>query len=174
MAVAAALAPLEAFLKDPDVNERAELILGKVYEPGPESSGHFTMAVDLVEALKAVFTEVAVFREAPLEIPDRGYLKPDALVMRGPRSAYGRPMHYMAEDIQIVIEVSASTASRDFGRKDLQYAQAGIPEYWIVDVDNGRVVRQTQPTSLGYANQELFGPNDSIAGISVADFLVKG
>lgn len=172
MAVAATLTPLEAFLSDPNMDERAELILGKVYEPLPESSEHFTTVIDLIEALKVAFGDVAVFREAPLTVPDRGYLKPDAVVMREPRRAYGRPMRYTAADIAIVVEVSYSSADRDFGPKALQYAQAGIPEYWIVDLDHARVVRHTEPTSLGYAEVELFGPEGEIMGIPVADFLV--
>ncbi|CAN5462200.1 hypothetical protein BH11ARM2_BH11ARM2_18030 [soil metagenome] len=172
MTVAATLTPLEAFLNEPNVDERAELILGKVYEPVPESSEHFTAAIDLIEALKIAFANVAVFREAPLAIPERGYLKPDAVVMREPRKAYGRPMRYTTADIAIVAEVSYSSADRDFGPKALQYAQAGIPEYWIADLDHARVVRYTNPTSLGYAGLELFGPEGTIMGIPVADFLM--
>ncbi len=40
------------------------------------------------------------------------------------------------------------------------YAQAGIPEYWIVDVTTMTVEVYTQPTAHGYASVARLGDGD--------------
>ena len=41
---------------------------------------------------------------------------------------------------QLTIEISATTLSDDLGRKRLLYERLGVSEYWIVDVENRRII----------------------------------
>lgn len=40
----------------------------------------------------------------------------------------------------LVIEISSTTLADDLGQKRLLYEQLEIPEYWVVDVENSRVI----------------------------------
>jgi Uma2 family endonuclease len=42
--------------------------------------------------------------------------------------------HPSPNEIYLVVEVSETTLKQDQGQKLLAYQNAGIPEYWIVDV----------------------------------------
>jgi Uma2 family endonuclease len=66
------------------------------------------------------------------------------------------------------VDVSDTTLANDRGTKPLAYARAGIPAYWIVNLTNRRVERNTNPSSSGYRLSE------SIAEDGVIPFEVDG
>lgn len=51
------------------------------------------------------------------------------------------------EDIQLIIEVSDTTLDYDRGSKADLYARAGIPEYWIVSVEERALYIHTAPVN---------------------------
>jgi Uma2 family endonuclease len=55
-----------------------------------------------------------------------------------------------ADDVLLVIEVADSSAGYDRSTKGRRYANAGIPEYWIVDLAADRVDVFREPRSGGY------------------------
>ena len=78
----------------------------------------------------------------------------------------------------IVIEVADSTASFDRNRKFPKYAQAGIPEAWLVDLKLDAVEVHTDPGPNGYGvvktlrrGERLSSTVISAIDISVDDIL---
>ena len=86
----------------------------------------------------------------------------------------------------LVVEVAHSSVTLDRERKASLYARAGVPDYWIVNVEEGfvEVYRQPAPSSDApygwrYAAAPRLGRDASIApaavptaSIPVADFLL--
>ncbi|CAN5462233.1 Uma2 family endonuclease [soil metagenome] len=161
---------LEEFLADPNVDRRAEYLFGEVYEPKAESFWHSFQSTFLVEALSRVFGANRAIREFDLPLP-RHRPRPDVLVLREPLAAYRSRGGFQASDVLIVIEVCLSTPDRDYQIKDAIYAEASVPEYWIVDLVAKTVERRTEPTPLGYSKREVFFRGAEILGISVNDIL---
>jgi len=69
--------------------------------------------------------------------------EPDLVITRG------RPQHYLqrhpvAADAALVIEVSDSSIHRD-RRKRKIYARAGVSQYWIFDLNAGRIEMYAEP-----------------------------
>lgn len=69
-----------------------------------------------------------------------------------------------------VIEVSDESLLMDMTTKAELYATAGVPEYWVLDVENRRLIvfRDPQPLPAGlgavaYASHHTFGPAESVA-----------
>jgi Uma2 family endonuclease len=63
------------------------------------------------------------------------------------------------ESVALLIEVSDSTLEIDLGRKADLYANAGVPEYWVVDVIENRVLLHANPRSDGSGyNRQLDVP----------------
>lgn len=60
-----------------------------------------------------------------------------------------------AAKVALVVEVSDSTLSDDLGEKLADYAAAGLAEYWVADVKNGRIFRHAEPSGAGYARREV-------------------
>jgi Uma2 family endonuclease len=91
--------------------------------------------------------------------------EPDIVIARGNRSLY-RHRHPGPADTALVVEVSASSLSRDRGDKARIYARAGIPVYWVVNVVDKQIEVFTQPSGSSeapaYANQEVFAVGTSV------------
>lgn len=55
--------------------------------------------------------------------------------------------------MRLAVEISDSTRVHDLGVKSMLYARAGVPEYWVVDCEENRIVQRWAPTADGYANE---------------------
>ena len=65
-------------------------------------------------------------------------------------------------DVLLIIEVADSSLSRDLDEKSLAYAQAGVPELWVVDIRGRRIHRLTRPSPEGYQEQTIAGEDEII------------
>ncbi len=61
-----------------------------------------------------------------------------------------------------VVEVAVSSLRRDRRRKARIYAEAGIPEDWIVDVAGRAVEVRSAPGTGGYAEERLGRPPEAV------------
>ena len=76
--------------------------------------------------------------------------EPDLSVAPGPDTNY-LDRHPCGAECVSVIEVADSSIRRDLVKADL-YAEAGVPEYWIIDVDNRELIVHLRPTPDGYGD----------------------
>ena len=82
--------------------------------------------------------------------------EPDVTVRRGELRDYDR-RKATAEDIALLVEVAVSSLDTDRGEKLRAYAAAGIPTYWIINLNTRRVEVYTAPRGadgVGYAQRE--------------------
>ena len=73
--------------------------------------------------------------------------EPDVAVVRGQPGDY-RQRHPTGNDVALIVEVADSTVQRDRAKAEI-YARAGIPHYWIVNLDQLQVETFSQPTGNG-------------------------
>ncbi|MDX2237723.1 MAG: Uma2 family endonuclease [Hyphomonadaceae bacterium] len=61
--------------------------------------------------------------------------------------------------VKLVVEVADATLADDIGEKLLEYARAGVAEYWVADVKGRLILRHAGPSETGFARREpvLFG-----------------
>lgn len=78
-------------------------------------------------------------------LPD-GEPEPDGAILRGDLTDYD-DHHPEPHEIAVVIEVSDSSLIADRRDKGRQYARAGIPVYWIVNVIDRQIEMYTNPDS---------------------------
>lgn len=76
--------------------------------------------------------------QQPISVPPRDEPEPDAAIIRGSIEDYA-DHHPRSADVLCVIEVADSSISRDRGYKLSLYANAGIPMYVIVNLDDRAV-----------------------------------
>jgi Uma2 family endonuclease len=96
--------------------------------------------------------------------------EPDVVVVRGNPGDY-RDRHPTGVEVGLVVEVAHATVARD-RRKAKIYARAGMPHYWIVNLDNRQIEIYAQPSGTGKralyrSRQILVEPDD--AGVVVLD-----
>lgn len=89
--------------------------------------------------------------------------EPDIAIVTGPHSRYAT-RHPSATDTALVIEVADVTLRRDQGPKLQAYARAGVPEYWVVDVNARCVHVYTRPVPVGvYEAQRTVRPGETLS-----------
>jgi len=78
--------------------------------------------------------------------------EPDVAIVRGKPGDY-RGRHPSGSDIGLIVEVADSTVRRD-RRKAGIYARAGIPSYWIVNLDDGQI--ETYADAVGKGKRVVY------------------
>lgn len=88
--------------------------------------------------------------------------EPDLTIARGSRSDY-RDHHPGAADVALVVEVSDTTLATD-RLKARTYAQAGIPELWIVNLGDRSVEVYRDPGNgeEGYRQRQVLAGNQCL------------
>ena len=103
---------------------------------------------------------------------------PDLAVVRGVPQDY-KARYPEPADTALVVEISISSLDQDRALAGI-YGKAGIPVYWIVNVDNGQVEVYSNPGPNGYQTHEVLAPGHvlsvvvdgvEIGEIAVADIL---
>jgi Uma2 family endonuclease len=128
-----------------DASKRYELLYGVVYEAHPVGPGHANRVEELRRSLETcVKFEGAVVTQYPLQIDDTNEPQPDIIVLKPPLGQY-RERHPKPQDVLLIIEVSNTTLHTDRNSKLKLYAQAGIPEYWILNLPKKQLEIYTHP-----------------------------
>jgi len=67
----------------------------------------------------------------------------------------------------LVIEISRSSRQLDLGRKAELYAEADIPEYWVLDVERRELVVHRDPRDGRYKSVRTLGEHETVTAVAV-------
>lgn len=138
----------DAGILGPD--SRTELIHGEIVHMPPIGSEHAGSVNRLTEDLVLAFAGKAIVSvQNPVRIRPHSEPQPDFLLLRTRVDGYGSSLPE-PESVLLAIEISDSSLSYDRGTKLPLYAQAGIPEVWIVDLRGEQVEIHRNPGPAGY------------------------
>jgi Uma2 family endonuclease len=139
---------LEEFFALPEDTARRHELLEGTYVVSPEASfRHQRAAFALGQLLMPVVAELPSLElfgvPGDIVLGRHTVVAPDLFVVPRPSSP---DIHWREVGLPVlVVEIlSASTAARDRGVKRRLYQEAGIPEYWIVDLDS-RLIERWRP-----------------------------
>jgi len=148
---------------DETSNRRIELIRGElcaINPPGPTQE----YVIDLLTrwAFRAFPQEDVLIRiQNSLGLPAlESASQPDLACVRRKSYRQGRPT---TNDVLLVVEVSHSTLKYDRTVKQTLYAEAGIGEYWIVNLVDECVEVHRAPVGDTYGSKQVVRPGDAIA-----------
>ncbi len=117
-------------------NDRVQLVEGEIVEMSPQNAPHTTAVHLTYETLRALLPPGHTVRvQGPLTLTPDSEPEPDVAVVRGGPRDY-RHRHPGPGDTLLVVEVADFTLSFDRERKARVYAGAGIPEYWILNLND--------------------------------------
>jgi Uma2 family endonuclease len=164
--------------------ERVELIRGELFLKMTQSSLHTLSLRAVAEALATAFGPgFDVRQQLPLVLAEDGEPEPDVLVVPGSWRDYRE--HPNQSQALLVVEISDTTLNYDRGEKASLYAEAGIADYWIVNLRNRTLEVYRQPGTLpgtssgfGYKNVSIHTEQETVTSlaalqvsISIADLL---
>jgi Uma2 family endonuclease len=150
--------------------KRVERIRGEIIEMSPIGWPHVVGCRKTAELLERVFAGVAwVSRgEQPIALADSDP-QPDVVVVAGRFEDYtDHPTTAL-----LIVEVADATLFDDTTTKAEVYAEAGIQDYWVLDLNGKRLLvfrdPAPLPASLGataYRTQLTFGPADRVSPLA--------
>jgi Uma2 family endonuclease len=145
-------------------DERVELLRGVLVTMSPQGNLHAWITAELTRLLIVQLAELGlgerfvVRPQLPYAASDDSEPEPDLAVV--PHQAFGDPHPDRA---LLVIEVADSSLRKDRDIKRDIYAEAGVPEYWIVDVGGRAVEVHTEPRDGAYRSVVRVGLDGVLA-----------
>jgi len=154
-------------------DERVELIGGEIFEMPPIGPLHASCVDDLNEMLVQQLAGKAKVRvQNPVHLTAHSERYPDIAIVRRREDSY-HTENAKAEDVLLIIEVADTTLKSDRETKIPEYAQAGIPEVWLVDLQNKKIEVHHKPLQGDYQTIQKFQKGQEVVSPTVSDFKVK-
>ncbi len=159
-------------------DDRVELIKGEIVEMAAIGPRHAMCVMRLDELFHELLRRtVLISVQNPIRLPDYSEPEPDLALLKRRSDEYSHE-HPKADDILLLVEVSDSTLATDRRVKVPLYAEAGIAEVWLVNLDKDVVEVYSEPTggkyekmALARRGEALVLPGGLPGQISVAEVL---
>ena len=137
-------------------DDRLELIRGEIVQMSPIGSRH----ASVVNRLNRLFFETFGQRvlpsiQNPVEADDYSQPQPDVCLLR-PREDFYQSGHPQPADVFLLVEVAYSTVKSDREIKIPLYAEDGIAEVWLVDINQDCLEVYRQPSAAGYQDRHVW------------------
>ncbi len=154
-----------------------ELLDGELYEAMSTDRPHRSATRRAARALRAAFGEAYdVSQEMELPLGPSSQPRPDVLVLRGDLDEFDA-RDEGPEDVALLVEIVDSRADTAAIKRGL-YAAAGVPEYWILDVNARTLQVHRDPRGGEYRDVRTLGEGERTTAleagsgeIAVADLL---
>ena len=131
---------------------RVELIDGEIIDRAPSGKTHASIVDRLTRMFVLAVGDRAIVRvQGPVRMGEHSEPEPDLTLLR-PRADYYRDVAPAAADVLLIVEVSDSTQRYDRRVKVPLYARHGVPEVWVIDLENGLAHFHRSPSGDGYAD----------------------
>jgi Uma2 family endonuclease len=144
-------------------DERIELIRGEILVVSPSGPRHQAVIDRAAIAWMKVAGNAAIIRTQGTVVLDQfSAPEPDFALLR-PRDDFYIHKHPGVEDIFLIIEVSDSSLEYDVTVKLALYAILRIEEYWVVDLQNNRILVYSDLQEDSYRTTREFLRGDFLA-----------
>jgi Uma2 family endonuclease len=144
----------EAGIIEPEL--RVELIKGELIDMAPIGSRHAGKVKRLLDVLTAQLHGRAIIAaQDPIVLGEYSEPQPDIAVLRF-REDYYEQAHPSPTDIYLVIEVADTTVRYDREVKIPLYAEHGIPEAWLLDLEQKRLEIYHDPKEGEYQHVDFY------------------
>lgn len=127
-----------------------ELLAGEIVEMSPEGEPHAFFSRTAGQYLTRLLGDRALVSPAkPITLPKGSEPEPDIAIVQ-PLGREYLTHHPYPENIFWVIEYSNTSLDKDSTVKYQIYAEAGIAEYWLVNLQTGELIVYRQPSGREY------------------------
>ncbi len=143
-------------------DDRVELIRGDIVQMAPIGPRHAACVARLSEHfIRRLPGRAVLWPQNPVVIAADSEAQPDVVLLHF-RDDYYRTRLPGPDDVALLIEVADATLRYDRTLKAPLYAETGIAEYWIVDLEHETVEIYRGPGSRGYAERQRVGRHGGV------------
>ena len=134
-------------------DRKVELLKGEIAEMPPEGEPHAYCSDEAGEYLAKLLGNRAKIRHAkPIILPNNSEPEPDLAIVKRLGREY-REHHPYPENIFWLIEYANTSLDKDLEIKNKIYAEAGVVEYWVVNLQKLHLVVFREPLDGDYATK---------------------
>lgn len=153
-------------------DDRIELLGGEIVTMTPIGIGHAACVKRLNHFLsRQLGDRVIISVQDPIHLDQQSEPEPDIAVLQ-PRADFYAGGHPEPEDIFLLVEVADSSFAYDREIKMPHFARVGIPEVWLVSVENETITVYRQPSPSGYTFEQTLRRGDTLALLAFPDVVV--
>ena len=147
---------------------RVELLAGQLVEMSPQGDAHSSITAFLADLLRPFIpSHMQIRQHSGFRAGDMSMPEPDVSVI--PRI---RGYHHPSEAF-LIVEVADSSLYNDRNIKARIYADAGVREYWIINVKREQIEVRTSLTASGYGNVQVFTRGDVLRPTMIPDAVLE-
>ena len=147
-------------------DDRVELFDGQIVVMTPIGSRHAATVDRLNRLLSQRTGDHAIVRvQNPIVVSRYREPQPDVCLVR-PRDDFYSRAHPRADDVLLIVEVAETSGQDDRARKLPQYANASIPEAWLVDFEGDLIEVHREPGAEGYRDVRVLERGDTLAPLA--------
>ena len=148
-------------------DDRVELIDGEIRNMSPIGPHHAAIVTKVVTFLISQISDEAIISsQNPVRLNDYTEPQPDIAVLHYRDDYYAQALP-TADDILLLIEVADTTLKYDREEKMPRYAQAGVPEAWIVNLAEQLVEQYTLPVKGQYTHLQKVLLGDTVTSLTL-------
>ena len=144
--------------------KRVELIRGEIHVMSPISWSHTQAKFKTAHLLEAVFRGAGWVNEQSPVVTDDSEPEPDVAVYRGQFLDYFD--HPTPADTLLIVEIAVTSLVKDTTIKAEFYAQEGIADYWVADVESRKLLVFRDPSPTGYLSKQSLADTDSVSPLA--------
>jgi Uma2 family endonuclease len=145
-----------------DEDDRVELINGEIIEMSPIGKLHVNRVNRITSIFKKLPDEKAILSiQNPISIAPYSEPEPDISLLEFKADFYEEELP-KAENVLLVIEVADTSLGYDREIKKPLFANAGIPELWIVNIEDEQVEVYKNPLNGDYVSRQIFKRGQTI------------
>ncbi|MBD2101383.1 Uma2 family endonuclease [Leptolyngbya sp. FACHB-261] len=148
------------------VDERVELLAGQIFRMAAKGTAHSAVVTRVERLLKRCLGEqVVICLQDPVQLDDFSEPEPDIAVVRVDPLEY-EDHHPRPSEIYWLTEVADITLKRDLEIKASLYAQSGISEYWVLDVNEQQLHVFRSPSPKDYESKTVLSEEQTISPLT--------
>jgi Uma2 family endonuclease len=153
-------------------NGRYELVRGEIIEMPLPGSPHSSRVMRLTRVFTLKLGEAAIVGvQGSVILDDYTEVLPDLALLK-PRDDFYEAAQPGPQDALVLIEVTHKCSHHDTKVKVPLYAEAGIAEYWQLDVLKECLTVRTNPSGGEYRSVRIFHRGETVSPVHFPDLVV--
>ena len=156
-----------------DEDESVELLEGRIIHMSAKGTAHSSAVARTYKLLQKSLDGYAwIICQDPITLNQRSEPEPDIAVVKIDPLDYA-DHHPTPKEVYLIIEVADSSVKFDRDTKGKAYAQAGIKDYWVLDVVERKLYVFRDFSNDGYCTEITLDENSTISPLQFPDVHIE-
>ena len=137
-------------------DSQVELLNGQIVQMSPVGDLHAACVDKLNELFRDILGKSVIIRvQSPVYLEKYSEPEPDIAILKRKENFYADG-HPRPEDVLLIVEVADTSIKKDKELKVPAFANAGIPECWIVNLGKQQIEQYYQPAEGEYQHKHIY------------------